>query len=39
VRGFVPQLPEHQWTRYVFLTVSIVGATVSRICSTSIRLA
>ena len=28
-RGFVPRLPDHQWARYAFLTVSIVGATVS----------
>ena len=28
-RGFVPRLPDHEWTRYAFLTVSIVGATVS----------
>lgn len=28
-RGFVPRLPDREWTRYAFLTVSIVGATVS----------
>jgi Mn2+/Fe2+ NRAMP family transporter len=28
-RGFVPQLPGHDRTRYAFLVVSIVGATVS----------
>jgi Mn2+/Fe2+ NRAMP family transporter len=27
--GFVPSLPHHDLTRYAFLTVSIVGATVS----------
>jgi Mn2+/Fe2+ NRAMP family transporter len=27
--GFVPSLPDHDLTRYAFLTVSIVGATVS----------
>src|SRR4029077_4027441 len=29
VSGFIPSLPHHDLTRYVFLTVSIVGATVS----------
>ena len=28
-RGFVPSVPHHDVTRYAFLTVSIVGATVS----------
>jgi Mn2+/Fe2+ NRAMP family transporter len=28
-RGFVPTLPHHDLTRYAFLSVSIVGATVS----------
>jgi len=28
-RGFVPSLPAHDLTRYAFLTVSIIGATVS----------
>jgi len=28
-RGFVPSIPEHDVTRYAFLAVSIVGATVS----------
>jgi len=28
-RGFVPSVPRHDVTRYAFLTVSIVGATVS----------
>jgi Mn2+/Fe2+ NRAMP family transporter len=28
-RGFVPSLPHHHLTRYAFLVVSIVGATVS----------
>lgn len=27
--GFIPSLPDHDLTRYAFLTVSIVGATVS----------
>ena len=27
--GFIPSLPNHDLTRYAFLTVSIVGATVS----------
>jgi Mn2+/Fe2+ NRAMP family transporter len=27
--GFIPSLPHHDLTRYAFLTVSIVGATVS----------
>ena len=29
VSGFIPSLPHHDLTRYAFLTVSIVGATVS----------
>jgi Mn2+/Fe2+ NRAMP family transporter len=29
VRGFIPSLPHHDLTRYLFLAVSIVGATVS----------
>ncbi len=29
VQGFVPSIPDHDVTRYAFLTVSIVGATVS----------
>jgi Mn2+/Fe2+ NRAMP family transporter len=29
VRGFAPSLPHHDVTRYAFLVVSIVGATVS----------
>jgi Mn2+/Fe2+ NRAMP family transporter len=28
-RGFLPTLPAHDLTRYAFLTVSIIGATVS----------
>ena len=28
-QGFVPSVPDHDVTRYAFLTVSIVGATVS----------
>jgi Mn2+/Fe2+ NRAMP family transporter len=28
-RGFVPTIPAHNLTRYAFLTVSIIGATVS----------
>jgi Mn2+/Fe2+ NRAMP family transporter len=28
-RGFLPGVPQHDLTRYAFLTVSIVGATVS----------
>jgi Mn2+/Fe2+ NRAMP family transporter len=28
-RGFVPSVPQHDVTRYAFLAVSIVGATVS----------
>jgi Mn2+/Fe2+ NRAMP family transporter len=28
-RGFVPSIPQHDVTRYAFLAVSIVGATVS----------
>lgn len=28
-RGFIPSIPRHDVTRYAFLTVSIVGATVS----------
>ena len=28
-RGFIPTLPRHDLTRYAFLSVSIVGATVS----------
>ncbi len=28
-RGFIPTLPHHDLTRYAFLSVSIVGATVS----------
>lgn len=28
-RGFVPSVPDHDLTRYAFLTVSIIGATVS----------
>jgi Mn2+/Fe2+ NRAMP family transporter len=28
-RGFLPSVPDHDLTRYAFLTVSIVGATVS----------
>jgi Mn2+/Fe2+ NRAMP family transporter len=27
--GFVPSLPEHERSRYAFLTVSIIGATIS----------
>jgi len=27
--GFIPSIPDHDLTRYAFLTVSIVGATVS----------
>ena len=29
VQGFIPSVPDHDLTRYAFLTVSIVGATVS----------
>jgi Mn2+/Fe2+ NRAMP family transporter len=29
LRGFVPSVPGHDLTRYAFLTVSIIGATVS----------
>ena len=29
VQGFIPSLPGHDLTRYAFLTISIVGATVS----------
>ncbi len=28
-QGFIPSLPDHDLTRYAFLTISIVGATVS----------
>jgi Mn2+/Fe2+ NRAMP family transporter len=28
-QGFIPAMPNHDWTRYAFLSVSIVGATVS----------
>jgi Mn2+/Fe2+ NRAMP family transporter len=29
LRGFIPSVPDHDITRYAFLTVSIIGATVS----------
>jgi Mn2+/Fe2+ NRAMP family transporter len=29
VQGFIPSVPDHDLTRYAFLTISIVGATVS----------
>ena len=31
VSGFIPSLPHHDLTRYAFLAVSIVGATVESI--------